>query len=254
MKREEIRNILEKVRRGELEVGHAEEILLRLPYAELDFAKVDHHREIRKGFPEVIFCQGKEISEIRAILSELLAHSGGNLLLTRAWPEVFQAISDICPGAEYRERARSILIWREKLEPRGKVVVMTAGTADIPVAEEACAVCEITGNAVERLYDVGVAGVHRLIAHLPVLEDANVVVVAAGMEGALASVVGGLARCPVIAIPTSVGYGANLGGIAPLLTMLNSCAPGVAVVNIDNGFGAGFMAHLINQAACGRRG
>lgn len=250
MRREEIRELLERVRRGEVSVEKAEETLVRLPYAELDFAKVDHHREIRKGIAEVVFCQGKELNEIRAILQELLSHSRGNLILTRAGPEIYRGILDVCPEAEYREKARTILVWREKIEPRGKVIVMTAGTADIPVAEEVCAVCEITGNAVERLYDVGVAGVHRLLAHLPSLEKANVIVVVAGMEGALASVVGGLAACPVIAVPTSVGYGAHFGGLAPLLTMLNSCAPGVAVVNIDNGFGAGFIAHLINQSAC----
>ncbi|MEJ5186664.1 MAG: nickel pincer cofactor biosynthesis protein LarB [Candidatus Geothermincolales bacterium] len=247
MRREEIRELLEKVKRGEIEIEKAEDILARLPYAELGFAKIDHHREIRKGFTEVVFCQGKQVEEIRAILSEMLAHGGGNLLLTRAGPEVYRAVSDICPEAEYRERARAILVWRKRPEPEGMVAILTAGTADIPVAEEACAVCEITGNAVERIYDVGVAGVHRLIAHLPVLEKANVAVVVAGMEGALASVVGGLVKCPVIAVPTSVGYGANLGGIAPLLTMLNSCAPGVAVVNIDNGFGAGYVASLINR-------
>lgn len=249
MRREELEEILERVRRGEMDPADVVARLAAEPITDLGFAHVDHHRELRKGLPEVVYCEGKPRETLRPIVQSLLEKNSGNVLLTRASEELYREIKESFPQAEYHALARLIVVRRERKELAGKVVVVTGGTADIPVAEEAALVAELTGNFVERLYDVGVAGVHRLLSHAGVFRDANVVVVVAGMEGALASIVGGLVSCPVIAVPTSIGYGASFGGLAALLTMLNSCAPGVAVVNIDNGFGAGYMAHLINQAA-----
>jgi hypothetical protein len=249
LKEESLREILEKVRSGECPVEEALSLLRRLPFTDLGFAKVDHHRELRKGLPEVVYCQDKPLDTIRPIVESLLAGNTGNILLTRAAEEVYREVKKVFPAAEYHPRSRLVVIRREEREKIGKVALVTGGTADIPVAEEAGVTAELGGNLVERHFDVGVAGVHRFLSRLSLLQDANVVVVVAGMEGALASIVGGLVQCPIIAVPTSVGYGANLGGISALLTMLNSCAPGVAVVNIDNGFGAGYLAHLINQAA-----
>ncbi|MDY6794140.1 MAG: nickel pincer cofactor biosynthesis protein LarB [Actinomycetota bacterium] len=249
MLREELRRILERIERGEMPVEDGVSRIAAEPVTDLGFAKLDHHRELRKGLPEVVYCEGKHIDTIRPIVESLLENNSGNIILTRASEEVFREVLKTCQEAEYRNEARLIMIRREEMEPVGKIVVVTGGTADIPVAEEACIVAELTGNTVEKLYDVGVAGVHRLLSHTEVFRGANVIVVVAGMEGALASIVGGLVDCPVIAVPTSIGYGANLGGMAALLGMLNSCAMGVAVVNIDNGLGAGYIANLINKAA-----
>jgi pyridinium-3,5-biscarboxylic acid mononucleotide synthase len=249
MRKQELSEILAGVKNDEISVGEAVSRIAAEPVTDLGFAKLDHHRELRKGLPEVVYCEGKHRDMIRPIVESLLANNTGNILLTRASEDVFDEVRKVFPEAEYRKEARFIVIRREESSSAGKIVVVTGGTADIPVAEEACIVAELTGNRVERLYDVGVAGVHRLISRTDVFRDANVIVAVAGMEGALASIVGGLVDCPTIAVPTSIGYGANLGGLSALLGMLNSCAMGVAVVNIDNGFGAGFIANLINRAA-----
>ena len=249
MRKEELVEILEKVQRGEIPLNEAVSRIAVEPVTDLGFAVLDHHRELRTGLPEVVYCEGKHRDMIRPIVESLLEKNDGNILLTRASEEVYEEVRAACPEAEYHKQARFILIRREQKELVGKIVVVTAGTADIPVAEEAAIVAELTGNAVERLFDVGVSGMHRILSHTQIFHGANVIVVVAGMEGALPSIVGGLVDCPVIAVPTSVGYGANLGGMAALLSMLNSCALGVAVVNIDNGFGAGYFANLINKAA-----
>ncbi len=249
MRREELNEILAKVRSGEMPPEEAASLIAIEPVTDLGFAVLDHHRELRKGLPEVVYCEGKPLHTIRPIVEALLEKNQGNILLTRASREVFEEVRAALDEAEYHETARCVVIRREEKERVGKIVVVTAGTADIPVAEEAALVAELTGNAVERLYDVGVSGMHRVMAKAEAFIGANAVVVVAGMEGALPSIVGGLVDCPVIAVPTSVGYGANLGGMAALLGMLNTCALGVAVVNIDNGFGAGYFANLINRAA-----
>ncbi|MCL6559373.1 MAG: nickel pincer cofactor biosynthesis protein LarB [Firmicutes bacterium] len=227
------------------------EHLKGLPFEDLGFARIDHHRALRRGVPEVIFCQGKTSPRIVEIVRHMLENSAV-IMGTRADTTVFEEVKKIAPAAVYHEDARIFVIEQEKL-PRnsGTIAVVSAGTSDIPVAEEAAVTAEVFGNMVEWLYDVGVAGIHRLFMNIEVLHRAKVIIVVAGMEGALASVVAGLVDKPVIAVPTSVGYGANFHGLSALLTMLNSCAPGVAVVNIDNGFGAGYLAHLINQAAAG---
>ena len=232
---------------GRISVEQAVKRLQVFPYENLGFARVDHQRHLRRGFPEVVYCPGKTIEQIVAIVGRLAA-SGGTVLATRAEPEAFEAVKTAHPRAEYHRDARAIVIHGEnEVVPVGCVTVVSAGTADLPVAEEAALTAELLGSHVERLFDVGVAGIHRLFDNWETLSKARVLVVVAGMEGALASVVGGLAVCPVIAVPTSVGYGAHFGGLAPLLTMLNSCASGVAVVNIDNGYGAGYIAALINR-------
>jgi len=239
------------VQNGSISVEKAVESLRLLPYENIGFARVDHQRYLNRGFPEVIYCPGKTREQVVAIFSRLAA-SGGTVLATRAEPPVFEAVRAVYPEVEYHDVARALVL-RGDSEPKpvGYVAVVSAGTADLPVAEEAALTAELIGSHVERLFDVGVAGIHRLIDNWHVLSKARVIVVVAGMEGALASVVGGLATCPVIAVPTSVGYGANFGGLAPLLTMLNSCASGVAVVNIDNGYGAGHMAAQINRVGEG---
>jgi hypothetical protein len=217
-----------------------------LPYEDLEFAKIDTHREIRKGFPETIFCQGKTISQISQIIKKLPKDQ--NILLTKANKNVYASVNTLYPAAQYNESAKTIVIQRyQPKQKKGTILILTAGTSDIPVAEEAVVTAELMGNKVETVYDVGVAGVHRLFDIKEKIFHANVIIVIAGMEGALASIVGGLASKPVIAVPTSVGYGASFKGIAPLLTMLNCCAEGVVVVNIDNGFGAGYFASLINR-------
>jgi hypothetical protein len=218
-----------------------------LPYQDLGFAKLDHHRALRKGFPEVVFGYGKDPDQV-ATLVESLAAQSDRVLVTRATPEAFEAVKARVPEATYHAVARAITVDRRQEAPaRPGVMVVSGGTADLPVAEEAAVTAELMDSQVERLYDVGVAGIHRLLDHLPHLQEARVVVAVAGMEGALPSAVGGLVAAPVIAVPTSVGYGASFGGLAPLLAMLNSCAVGVAVVNIDNGFAAGYLAGLINR-------
>lgn len=220
--------------------------LRALPFVDLDFAKVDTHRSLLRGFPEVVYCEGKRIDHIVTILKEL-ASGSGPVLATRASSQVFEAVQAVLPEARYNDLGRTIVYEPQPLPKRsGTILVITAGTADLPVAEEAAVTAEVMGNPVERLSDVGVSGLHRLLAHMERITTASVLIVVAGMEGALPSVVGGLVRRPVIAVPTSVGYGASFGGVAALLGMLNSCASGVTVVNIDNGFGAGYAASLMN--------
>ncbi|MBQ9060067.1 MAG: nickel pincer cofactor biosynthesis protein LarB [Firmicutes bacterium] len=250
-----IKELLEQVSAGSVTTEDAFEQLRDLPYKDLGFANVDHHRAIRTGFPEVIFGQGKTPEQIRDIFKELVER-GRNIMATRASAKAYQVVKEAVPEAEYHETARIIAV-REQVagtdknaEALGTVCVISAGTADMPVAEEAAVTAELLGNEVSRVYDVGVAGIHRLFAKLPIIREEDVVITVAGMEGALASVIGGLVDVPVIAVPTSIGYGANLGGLSALLSMLNSCANGVSVVNIDNGFGAAYMAAVINK---GRR-
>ncbi len=244
----QIKNILSEFQLGKLAMEEVIDKLRVLPYEDLVYAKIDHHRMMRQGFPEVVYCEGKTVQQVVGIM-EHLTGLNRNILATRASCEMFEAVSKIIPDAHYHELPRLITVEREKraVDEKRFILVLTAGTSDIPVAEEAAVTAEIMGNDVKRVFDVGVAGIHRLFAQHELLEQANVVIVAAGMEGALASVVGGLVAKPVIAIPTSVGYGANFGGLSALLSMLNSCAAGVAVVNIDNGFGAGRLASIINN-------
>jgi len=241
--------LLEQVKAGEVNVDQAVEKLRHLPFEDLGFACLDHHRQLRRGFPEVIFCPGKTTEHIIKIF-ESLAAKGNNVLATRAKPEVFEALkkTNKFPKVRYEKLARAIVL-EQKEPPASKTVlpIVTAGTADLPVATEAKVTAEIMGQRTELICDVGVAGLHRLFRHLPKLQKANVVIVIAGMEGALASVVGGLMSCPVIAVPTSVGYGSAFEGLSALLTMLNSCAAGVTAVNIDNGFSAAVTATLINK-------
>ncbi len=217
-------------------------------FDELGFAKIDNQRSERRGFPEAIFCEGKTPDQVAQIVQKM-NEGKSNILATRASVETFAAVKELIPEAEYHELARLIVVWKETIEPDPDriILVMTAGTSDIPVAEEAAMTAELMGHKVERIFDVGVAGIHRLFAQQEKVQSANVLVVAAGMEGALASVVGGLVSKPVVAVPTSIGYGASFGGVAALLGMLNSCAAGVSVVNIDNGFGAGRLAGMINS-------
>ncbi len=246
MNTDSIRELLEKVSAGATGVDEALEVLKRLPYEDLGFAKIDTHRDLRTGFPEVVFCEGKTVEQLPGVVRSLPA--GGFLMGTRADAGMYAAVKAVRGDAVYHESARIILVGEGKKRRSEKaILIVSAGTSDQPVAEEAAVTAEAMGNAVERLYDVGVAGIHRLLSHREKLTEANVLVVVAGMEGALASIVGGLVDRPVIAVPTSVGYGASFRGLSALLTMLNSCAPGVAVVNIDNGFGAGYMASVINR-------
>lgn len=243
-----IRKLLTEVKEGSIGIEDAMDQLKGLPYEDMGFAKVDSHRNLRCGFPEVIFCQGKAKNHIVKIVQRML-ENGSNVLATRASKDIYDIIYEIEKSAEYNELARSITIKKTpvELQADGIILIVSAGTADMPVAEEAFVTAEMMGNQVERLYDVGVAGLHRLLGNKEKLFEANVLIVVAGMEGALASVVGGLVDKPVIAVPTSVGYGASFNGLSALLTMLNSCASGVSVVNIDNGFGAGYCAALINR-------
>lgn len=248
MDKEKLRSLLEKVKNEEVDIDQALEKLKTLPYGDLGYAKIDHHRALRNGYPEVIFCQGKAIQHIQGIVSHMIEYKENNILATRATKEVYRAIQEVTPEAEYHELAQIVVVKKKEIPlSKHKIAVVTGGTADIPVAEEAAVTAQTLGNTVERVYDVGVAGLHRLLSKTDILMSANVLVVAAGMEGALASVVGGLVDKPVIAVPTSVGYGANFQGLSALLCMLNSCASGVSVVNIDNGFGAGYLASMINQ-------
>ncbi len=234
------------MQRGQLDVEEALNRLRILPYEDLDFAKIDHHRDLRTGFPEVIYAPGKTPEQLTQI-AQSMAKSSSRVLITRADPEAYAIIKEVLPEAQYSELARTIVLKRGKeAQPVPGVLIVAAGTADLPVAEEAAVTAELMGNGVERLWDVGVAGVHRLLEHLSLLQKARVVVAVAGMEGALPSLVGGLVSAPVIAVPTSVGYGASFQGLAALLAMLNACSPGIAVVNIDNGFGAGYLASIIN--------
>jgi len=242
-----LRALLESVRQGSTSMDEALATLRQLPFTDLGFARLDNHRALRRGFPEVVLCTGKRTEHVAAIMARM-AEGPGPVLATRAAPEVYAAVREAVPAARYHDLARLIVYEPTPLPKRGgRILVISAGTADLPVAEEAAVTAEVMGNRVERLFDVGVAGLHRLLANLDQLLGAAVLIVVAGMEGALPSVVGGLVARPVIAVPTSVGYGASFGGLAALLGMLNSCASGVTVVNIDNGFGAGFAASLMNH-------
>jgi len=248
-----LKALLESTAAGDVSPDEALARLRSLPFEDLGFAKVDHHRALRSGFPEAIFCAGKTPGQVVEIVGRM-RDQGTNVLATRCDDAVVAAVLEAHPEAVHHEAARVVTLAVSPPEPLdGYVAVVCAGTSDIPVAEEAAVTCETVGNAVERVYDVGVAGIHRVLGRLDVLRGANALVVCAGMEGALASVVSGLVDAPVIAVPTSVGYGASFGGIAALLGMLNSCSPGVAVVNIDNGFGAGAYAALVNRLANGKR-
>ena len=247
MNESSLRALLESVRDGASGVDEALERLRRLPFEDIGFATVDHHRSIRCGFPEVIFCAGKTVEQIVEIFGRL-AEAGANVLASRADEAAYNAVAAKFPAAEFHASARAITLRQgDPVELAGHVALVAAGTSDLPVAEEARVTAEIMGQRVTTHYDIGVAGLHRLLGATAELQQANVIVVVAGMEGALASVVGGLVAVPVVAVPTSVGYGASFGGLAALLAMLNSCAAGVSVVNIDNGFGGGYIAALINR-------
>ena len=251
MHQDRLLSLLNDVQNGKATAESALESLKSLPFEDLHYAKVDHHRELRSGFPEVIFCPGKTLDQIAGIAGKLMQQSKGSIMASRATPEIYEAILKIAPEAVWHEAARIVQIPRNTPEPLPKtVLVVTAGTSDIPVAEEAAVTAEIMGNPIKRLYDVGVAGIHRLLAHQGMLDEAGIVIVVAGMEGALASVVGGLTNQPVIAVPTSIGYGSSFGGITALLAMLNSCANGIGVMNIDNGYGAACLATRINRLIC----
>jgi NCAIR mutase (PurE)-related protein len=242
-----LRKLLQQIKEGALSPDEGVARLRHLPFEDLGFAKIDHHRRLRAGMPEVIFSQGKTPAQVAHIFKQMAAQ-GGNVLATRADREHFRAVKKVVRHAQHREAARAIVLQQDRaIYGKGTVVVVSAGTSDMPAAEEALVTAEIMGNQVAHLYDVGVAGIHRLLGNKKVLENARVVIVCAGMEGALPSVVGGLVRVPVVAVPTSVGYGASFNGLAALLGMLNSCASNVSVVNIDNGFGAGYVASMINR-------
>ncbi|PXV89188.1 hypothetical protein C8E03_107165 [Lachnotalea glycerini] len=246
----EVYDILEKVKSGELSIEDAQLYLRREPFEEMGYAKLDTHRKIRSGFAEVIYCSGKTQQHLLQIFSRIYEQEG-EVLGTRASMEQYELLLNEFPNVEYDSVSRIIKIERKDKKHIGKIAVCTAGTADIPVAEEASQTAEFFGAKVERIYDVGVSGIHRLFSRLDVIQSANCVVAVAGMEGALASVLGGVVDKPVIAVPTSVGYGANLNGLSALLTMINSCANGIAVVNIDNGYGAGYIATQINKLGAG---
>ena len=246
MNERQLKRLISQVKSGAITAQDAVNRLKLLPFQDLGFAKLDTHRQLRTGFPEVVLCEGKTPEQVVAILKKLTQRHPVTLA-TRATPQLYQAIAEALPQAQYRQDARLIVIrkGRPPTRRKGPILVISAGTADLPVAEEAAATAEELGNRVERIYDVGVAGIHRLLKYREQLLAAKVIIVVAGMEGALASVVGGLVEAPVIAVPTSVGYGASFQGLAALLGMLNTCAAGVVVVNIDNGFGAGYFASLI---------
>ena len=246
MEIEKLKTLLEQVKDGKIAIDDALQSLRTLPFEDLGFSKIDHHRQLRTGFPEVIFCEGKTVAHVKQISERILA-AGHPLLATRATPDMYEAVKEIASEARYNALGRTITAAQSEDAGVSGILVVSAGTSDLPVAEEAAETAQMMGNQPERLYDVGVAGLHRLMSNHEKLLTARVIIVVAGMEGALPSVVGGLVDCPVIAVPTSVGYGASFGGLAALLGMLNSCASGVTVVNIDNGFGAGYSAALINR-------
>ncbi|MBO8434408.1 MAG: nickel pincer cofactor biosynthesis protein LarB [Tyzzerella sp.] len=247
------RAFLEKFKNGEIDIEEAENILKKLPYEDLGFAKLDHHRKLRSGFGEVVYCSGKTEEHLVKIFKSFY-DDGVDVLGTRASLEQFEAVKKLVPKATYDELSRIIKIQSSDIEKKGLVAVCTGGTSDIPVAEETAQTAEFFGCNVLRVYDVGVAGIHRLLSRIDDIKRANCIVAVAGMEGALAGVIAGLVDKPVIAVPTSVGYGANFGGLSALLTMLNSCAEGVSVVNIDNGFGAGYMSAQINRMVVDNNG
>lgn len=244
----EARKVLEQVKNGELSVEEAEKYFRKQPFEEMGYAKLDSHREIRSGFPEVVYCSGKPDEYLQSIYRKLY-DLNGEVFGTRANSHQYELICEVLPEIVYDEISHILKLERKEKEHVGKIVVCSAGTADIPVAEEAAQTAEYFGSFVERVFDVGVSGIHRLLSRIDVIQEANCVVAVAGMEGALASVIGGLVSNPVIAVPTSVGYGASMNGLSALLTMINSCANGIAVVNIDNGYGAGYIATQINKLA-----
>ncbi|HWT75405.1 MAG TPA: nickel pincer cofactor biosynthesis protein LarB [Mobilitalea sp.] len=247
MNKDEIRNLLESVKKNELDIDKAMKMIEDLPYTDLGFAKIDNHRELRVGYPEVIYCAGKTTEQVFKII-EFMLTKNNNILATRASKEMYDEVQKICPEANYNTLGRTITIRKKAEEVTDSyIAIVSAGTSDLPVVEEAAETAMILGNKVVKITDVGVAGIHRLFDRLEIIRGAKVVIVIAGMEGALASVIGGLIDKPLIAVPTSVGYGANFGGLAALLSMLNSCASGVSVVNIDNGFGAAYNASIINK-------
>ncbi|NLM03799.1 MAG: nickel pincer cofactor biosynthesis protein LarB [Clostridiales bacterium] len=247
MNREEIRQLLENYKNGYISIESATDQLSELPFTDLGFAMIDNHRELRTGYPEVIYCEGKTVEQVKSIM-EAMIKKNTNVLATRVSKEMYEVVKDLHPNLEYNQLGRVITI---KVKPvtmtESYIAIVAAGTSDLPVVEEARETALILGNRVEVITDVGVAGVHRLFAKLDIIRRSKVIIVVAGMEGALASIIGGLVSQPIIAVPTSVGYGANLNGISTLLSMLNSCANGVSVVNIDNGFGAAYNASLINH-------
>ena len=244
----DLRELLDDVKNNKIDIDVAMKKLKNLPYEDLGYANIDHHREVRTGYPEVIYCEGKSDYQILGIIEKMIKKDS-NILGTRCRKETYEKIKPIYPNAEYDQLSKILKIQNHPIENigKGKIVVVTGGTSDIPVADEAYHTALFLGNTVERVYDVGVAGIHRLRSKKHIIDSARVIIVVAGMEGALPSVVGGLVDVPVIAVPTSVGYGANFGGLSALLTMLNSCASGISVVNIDNGFGAGYLASMINK-------
>lgn len=247
MRADEIRKLLEEVKNNNIDIDSAMSKIEDLPYKDIGFAKIDNHREMRVGYPEIIYCESKTVEQIVEIVKFMLKKNV-NILATRANQQMADAIMEICPEAKYNKLGRVISIKRvEQNLTDSYIAVVCAGTSDLPVVEEAVETAEIFGNRVERVTDVGVAGIHRLFSNMDVIKKAKVIIVVAGMEGALASVIGGMVNKPIIAVPTSVGYGASFGGLAALLTMLNSCASGISVVNIDNGFGAGYNASIINK-------
>lgn len=245
-------DILRKVQDGRMSVEEALKHFGKQPFEEMNYAKPDIHREVRTGFAEVIFCQGKPDEYIVSIFKKLL-EAEGEVFGTRATQHQYELVKEEIPGIEYDPVSRILKLERKGKERIGNIAVCTAGTADIPVAEEAACTAEYFGSNVDRIFDVGVTGIHRLISRMDHLQDANCIIAVAGMEGALASVIGGMVSVPVIAVPTSVGYGASFNGLSALLTMINSCANGIATVNIDNGYGAGYIATQINRLACGKR-
>jgi pyridinium-3,5-biscarboxylic acid mononucleotide synthase len=243
----EVEHLLQNVKAGQTSIEEALGILKDFPYTDLGFARIDHHREMRTGYPEIIYCAGKSVAQVKEIV-RVMSEKENNVIGTRANQEMYDAVKSILPEAVYYPMAKIISVQKKKpAVPKTRIAVITAGTSDMPIAEEAAITAELLGNNVLRIYDAGVAGIHRLVDKLPDIRNCRVIIVIAGMEGALASVVGGLVDKPVIAVPTSVGYGANFGGISALLAMLTSCSTGVTVVNIDNGFGAGFSASMINK-------
>jgi len=247
MNAKEVEKLLKDVKNGKTSIGEALEVLKNFPYTDLGFARIDHHREMRTGYPEIIYCAGKSVDQVREIF-RVMSEKENNVIGTRANQEMYEAVRSISNDVVYYTIARIISLQKKKPKvPESRIAIITAGTSDMPVAEEAAITAELLGNNVLRIYDAGVAGIHRLVDKLPEIRNCRVIIVIAGMEGALASVVGGLVDKPVIAVPTSVGYGANFGGISALLAMLTSCSTGVTVVNIDNGFGAGFAASMINK-------
>ena len=244
----DLRELLDDVKNNKIDIDVAMKKLKNLPYEDLGYANIDHHREVRTGYPEVIYCEGKSDNQILGIV-EKMTQKNSNILGTRCRKGTYEKIKQIYPNAEYDQLSKILKVQNHPIENigKGKIVVVTGGTSDIPVADEAYHTALFLGNTVERVYDVGVAGIHRLLSKKHIIDSARVIIVVAGMEGALPSVVGGLVDVPIIAVPTSVGYGANFGGLSALLTMLNSCASGISVVNIDNGFGAGYLASMINK-------